>query len=1358
MPATVIDIGQPAHEDEKAALAFLAQGLSNNAVMFTNPWLVEPSGAVYELDAVVLMPHAIYIVEVKGWRGHLSGETRDWYLPETRRSPLLLAHKTAQVLHTLLERHSHDAGRAWVQEIVFLPAAASFRSSNSGVRKRVALRNEIHAVLNDVGRVRELSNRNPGPVDLEAHDAVTRLLQGAPRQRPLVEIAGFKVIDHFDANERFREVLGEDTTGTKRLLRIYRLPWDASEADRAQTKKRATWEAGVLRSLARAPEDVCLPHVDPPVETDDGLVVPMEHFEGQTLPAWLASHGQGLDLKARVSLWLRIAGALAWTHKAGVVHRQLRPDLVLVKGDADPNDPTKPAYRITGFDLAKRHGFKTTIAWSDATLGRLEGAAPEVVQALSDASPASDQFSLGLVLAHLILRKPLVENTLPLIERRHRMPHLRDVDPDIPQRLDDAVARMLERKPADRFPALEDAIRHVRTAVFSEPMAPTVRGLNPGARVGTDYIVEDRLGEGGLSDVYRVKHQLLGERFALKVARPTDVAERAIRCEYHALQGVSHPAVVRAHDLTKMVEDRITLRLDLVPGVTLSAAVTDAKLPEGDLAARRRLGEDLLSALDEFERIGLAHNDLKPDNLMVTPQGRLVLIDFSLARSPAVEAKMGTTPTFGGTYDWRDPSGEPPGHVTDRYAAAMCLFWLHAGRHPFEGRVPEPGETPEFDPVELEPEALAHFFETALSPSPADRFRSARAMRDGYLAALGAPRKPESDEERDLAPDTRLADAGLPPRAVRTLAAAQVRTVGDLLSLGDDRLRRVPGLGARLLDRVTALLARAHRQGLEVDRLVDADAPPFFRPLEHDPAPLAVLDVDAPLLDALRQAGLRTVGAVAGSTRATLQAIPRIGATAMTRLGEALVRRHTQAERAEPEETLDGLWERATAALDAPLRDVLERVYGLRGPAQAQADVAAALRTDQPTVSTRKKAAQDGLDKDALAQVFGALDGFVEQSGGAIDLSLACERLAREFPTANIEPAGLVRLAAALDTHSFLLHEDLGEPGVALLTRPWLDRDLLLTFAQTVARVVKGWPPEPPGAVRQTLRMVLPDFEGDLLRLAQWLLPALRTTAGGALFEPPVPLDKAVLYVLDGVRDETPYDTLSTDLDRVFAGAGPALPPLHELPALLDGTPWKVDGTRIVRRGAATPEAPSTRGDDPRELLNVDATVDPRDQVRDILREAGRRGSSFRLVVAPAERHRLVARSLVEQLGATSIDLADAWFTRHEGALATDARAHRFPALRVATGKRLDQLLTDLVRTHGAPGRTVVLHETGLLDTLGGLEQIRLLYDRVHGQGVGFWIVVIPGVILERRPLFNDRTPVWHQPGLVLPLTDPLRP
>ena len=350
-----------------------------------------------------------------------------------------------------------------------------------------------------------------------------------------------------------------------------------------------------------------------------------------------------------------------------------------------------------------------------------------------------------------------------------------------------------------------------------------------------------------------------------------------------------------------------------------------------------------------------------------------------------------------------------------------------------------------------------------------------------------------------------------------------------------------------------------------------------------------------------------------------------------------------------------------------------------------------------------------------------------------------------------------MRVLAELDTRAFRLHHSVGEDSVTVVTRTWVTRDLLSRFVQTAADLVRAWPPEPAPAARRTLKLVMPEFDGDPVVLLQRLLPSVCTTAGGALFQPPVTEAQAVQYVLVDARPPLTRADLQARVDHVFAGTAPAVPPLHRLPPLLDGTGWKVVGNDLVRAETAAPRPPAPPGDDIRALLSLDTTVEPRDRVRDVLRQAARQGSSFRLVVVPPARHREIGESLVTQLGATGIDLTDAWFQQHAATLATDARAARFAALKVATGKRMDALLSELVNRHGAPGRTVVVHNTGLLEALGGLEQVRLLYDRVQGQAAGFWVLVVPGLILDRQPRFNNRTPIWHQPGLVLPLDEPLR-
>ena len=72
----------------------------------------------------------------------------------------------------------------------------------------------------------------------------------------------------------------------------------------------------------------------------------------------------------------------------------------------------------------------------------------------------------------------------------------------------------------------------------------------------------------------------------------------------------------------------------------------------------------------------MTHKDLKPDNLLVS-DGQLIIIDFSLAGTPE-DALYGGTPLY------RDPAGLGWTHASDRFAAALCLFELYAGRHPFQ--------------------------------------------------------------------------------------------------------------------------------------------------------------------------------------------------------------------------------------------------------------------------------------------------------------------------------------------------------------------------------------------------------------------------------------------------------------------------------------------------------------------------------------------------------------------------------------------------------------------------------------------------------------------------------------------------
>jgi len=296
---------------------------------------------------------------------------------------------------------------------------------------------------------------------------------------------------------------------------------------------------------------------------------------------------------------------------------------------------------------------------------------------------------------------------------------------------------MLELRPTDRFPSLTEAITAVRDGREPKPALPGVsldrrtpldaENLQQGTRVGTDYEIVARLGQGGMAVVYAARHLVSGRTRALKIARSENAAEEALQGEYQTLSRLDHPNVVRVIDLTKMVEGRLTLVMERVGGETLRQWLATHPTPEA--TAQRRLAEDLLAGLDYLEQQSVTHKDLKPDNLLVC-DGRLTIIDFSLAGIPE-------DAPYGGTALYRDPASARWTHATDRFAAALCLFELYAGRHAFDGHVPEPGQTPTVREDDIDPPGLAAFFRKALDPVPEKRFPSARAMRDALLVALG---------------------------------------------------------------------------------------------------------------------------------------------------------------------------------------------------------------------------------------------------------------------------------------------------------------------------------------------------------------------------------------------------------------------------------------------------------------------------------------------------------------------------------------------------------------------------------------------------------------------------------------------
>lgn len=159
--------------------------------------------------------------------------------------------------------------------------------------------------------------------------------------------------------------------------------------------------------------------------------------------------------------------------------------------------------------------------------------------------------------------------------------------------------------------------------------------LTGGTRLGP-YEILGPIGAGGMGEVYEARDTHLDRTVAIKVL-PTgpladERARKRFRREALALSTLNHPNIQTVHDFD--TQDGVDfLVTEYVAGLTLSDRVADGPLPEKDVL---RLGVQLGEGLAAAHAKGIVHRDLKPSNLRVTPEGRLKILDFGLARRAPV--------------------------------------------------------------------------------------------------------------------------------------------------------------------------------------------------------------------------------------------------------------------------------------------------------------------------------------------------------------------------------------------------------------------------------------------------------------------------------------------------------------------------------------------------------------------------------------------------------------------------------------------------------------------------------------------------------------------------------------------------
>ncbi|HRI71796.1 MAG TPA: protein kinase, partial [Polyangium sp.] len=774
-------------------------------------------GRRYEIDALAMTTHCLYVIEMKSWLGTVvDGDVRHLVTesPERGREtvphPLPLLEVKTKALLKRLQFVARRMGKPevtsamdelWAEPLVWLTHATACKLRDYDAAKSHVIVGKT--ALGDLIRQASFPGARddlPGFRTPKNAFKFLRRVLAEPEfglrniDKPLSVLDGqFNLAELVEEGEDYQDHWAHPQgRGPRCRVRSYLVP-KSDRAFVAALERRVEREARVLVELEDHPNILALQNFDPRAPLGPALI--FRGFPGLTLDAFLRQErgddGRSkLTLDDKLALLRDIADALTFCHRKDIVHGALSPEAILVQRSQLPRSSVRSPFdvKLTRFALAGA-GEHTTEPTRLFT--RLAGAtaslyeAPELVRGEAP-SRASDLFSLGALAYYLLAEEPPARHAVELQQRLLRdgglfISSVRDdlfpvgAHADLDQLLweitaHDATKRLnLAASPLEFISLLEDALRPSELPERPVEIDPLEAVKND--KLG-DLEVLGPLGTGATARVFKVRHPREG-LVALKVPL-SEAQDDRIAAEAEVLEKLRRiPGVDRvAHFIEKReIAGRTCLLVQLAGDRTLAEELRTEGTLSLDYA--RRWGDDLLTALRSLEEAGIQHRDIKPANIGLTGgaekgKKRLLLFDFSLSSRPANELGIGT-PAY------KDPELLQRGlwdDAADRWAAAITLHEMFTGVRPAMLPINDgEGVAVRVDEDRLDPDVrhgLVRFFEKAFAFHAAKRFSTAEDMRDHFTHALHKVPDERADDpdERDfdpaklegLSPKTRVAE------------------------------------------------------------------------------------------------------------------------------------------------------------------------------------------------------------------------------------------------------------------------------------------------------------------------------------------------------------------------------------------------------------------------------------------------------------------------------------------------------------------------------------------------------------------------------------------------------------------------
>lgn len=287
--------------------------------------------------------------------------------------------------------------------------------------------------------------------------------------------------------------------------------------------------------------------------------------------------------------------------------------------------------------------------------------------------------------------------------------------------------------------------------------------MTEGALLNERYQLNDKLGSGGMADVYRAHDVVLDRDVAIKVLRKdystNDNFQNQFRLEARSAANLSHPNIVTVHDFG-FADGLLYIVMELIPGRDLKQLIRE----RGRFSIEQGipLMIQACAGVGYAHRAGLAHCDIKPHNMLVAKDMRLKVTDFGIARALASIKPGERTDVVWGSPLYFAPeqaSGEPPTPASDVYSLGVVMYELLCGTPPFTASTADElarlhisaRPLPISEYVPDIPSALEEIVMKVLSKEPSARYRTADQL-GRVLQRFGTMPDPRPDVEIPVSP------------------------------------------------------------------------------------------------------------------------------------------------------------------------------------------------------------------------------------------------------------------------------------------------------------------------------------------------------------------------------------------------------------------------------------------------------------------------------------------------------------------------------------------------------------------------------------------------------------------------------